>query len=427
VLMTEMQRHLDVLELGQKIQTQVKANIDKGQREYFLHEQMKAIQKELGQGDERQTEVTELREKINTVGMPDVVKKEALRELDRMAKVPQASPEYSVIRTYMDVMTELPWNKSTEDKLDVNRAAKILDRDHYDLEKVKRRILEFLAVRKLAPHSRGPILCFVGPPGVGKTSLGQSIARAMGRKFIRMSLGGLHDEAELRGHRRTYIGAMPGRIVQELRKAGTNNPVFMLDELDKVGADFRGGTEGVVKHKRGKIVSRSRFIDILQDFFREYRAALCGGGVVLVPRSICVFIRNGYVDYFAGGCAVDGADVDFHVSGVQRLYMDYGLSVSVGSAELRRCNLGSRRIDRKVARAVHVNPYCIGKALVQLESLLSGAVELALGAVGAVRAVCAGRAVGYAAVPDAVIVACGGFTVDRGRSVVNCGRGEAAP
>jgi len=240
LLVIELQRQLEVLELGQKIQTQVKANIDKGQREYFLQEQMKAIQKELGQGDERQTEVTELREKIDAASMPDVVKKEALRELDRMAKVPQASPEYSVIRTYMDVMTELPWSKSTEDKLDVNRAAKILDRDHYDLEKVKRRILEFLAVRKLAPHSRGPILCFVGPPGVGKTSLGQSIARAMGRKFIRMSLGGLHDEAELRGHRRTYIGAMPGRIVQELRKAGTNNPVFMLDELDKVGNDFRG-------------------------------------------------------------------------------------------------------------------------------------------------------------------------------------------
>jgi len=240
VLAVELQRQLEVLELGQKIQTQVKANIDKGQREYFLQEQMKAIQKELGQGDERQTEVTELREKIDAASMPDVVKKEALRELDRMARVPQASPEYSVIRTYMDVMTELPWNKSTEDVLDVNRAARILDRDHYDLEKVKRRILEFLAVRKLAPKSRGPILCFVGPPGVGKTSLGQSIARALGRKFIRMSLGGLHDEAELRGHRRTYIGAMPGRIVQELRKAGTNNPVFMLDELDKVGADFRG-------------------------------------------------------------------------------------------------------------------------------------------------------------------------------------------
>ena len=240
VLAIELQRQLEVLELGQKIQGQVKASIDKSQREYFLQEQMKAIQKELGQGDERQAEVIELREKIESAGMPDVVKKEVLRELDRMEKMPQASPEYYVIRTYMDVMTELPWNKGTQDNLDVNRAARILDEDHYDLEKVKRRILEYLAVRKLAPQSRGPILCFVGPPGVGKTSLGQSIDRALGRKFIRMSLGGLHDEAELRGHRRTYIGAMPGRVVQEIRKAGTHNPVFMLDELDKVGADFRG-------------------------------------------------------------------------------------------------------------------------------------------------------------------------------------------
>ncbi len=178
--------------------------------------------------------------KIDSAGMPPTVKSEALREVSRMETIPAMSPEYNVIRTYLDWMTELPWSKATKDDMDVKRAKRILNEDHYNLDKVKRRILEYLAVRKLAPESRGPILCFVGPPGVGKTSLGQSIARALGRKFIRMSLGGMRDEAELRGHRRTYIGAMPGRIVQEIRKAGTNNPVFMLDELDKVGADFRG-------------------------------------------------------------------------------------------------------------------------------------------------------------------------------------------
>ncbi|RPI63243.1 MAG: endopeptidase La, partial [Planctomycetaceae bacterium] len=236
----ELQHQVDILELSNKIQDQVKANIDKTQREYFLQEQLKAIQKELGQLDEKSGEIEELRKKIDAAGMLDVVKTEALRELGRLEKVPMASPEYSIIRTYLDVMTELPWSKSSQDSINVTLARRVLDEDHYDLEKVKRRILEYLAVRKLAPGSHGPILCFVGPPGVGKTSLGQSIARALGRKFIRMSLGGMRDEAELRGHRRTYIGAMPGRLIQEIRKAGANNPVFMLDELDKVGADFRG-------------------------------------------------------------------------------------------------------------------------------------------------------------------------------------------
>jgi ATP-dependent Lon protease len=240
VVGVELQRQLEILELSNRIQDQVKANIDKSQREYFLQEQLKAIQKELGQMDERAVEVEELKKQIDAAKMPEPIKAEVLRELGRMEKIPAVSPEYNVIRTYLDVMVELPWSKSTQDKLDVNQARQILERDHYDLEKVKRRILEYLAVRKLAPESRGPILCFVGPPGVGKTSLGESIARALGRKFIRMSLGGMRDEAELRGHRRTYIGAMPGRIVQEIRKSGTNNAVFMLDELDKVGQDFRG-------------------------------------------------------------------------------------------------------------------------------------------------------------------------------------------
>ncbi len=236
----ELQRQLDVLELSNKIQDQVRSNIDKTQREYFLQEQLKAIQKELGQADERSEEIDEIRGRLKAAGMAPPVAAEADRQLGRLAKLPVASPEYHVIRTYLDWMVELPWSKATEDRLDVNLARKVLDKDHYGLDKVKQRILEYLAVRKLAPEARGPILCFVGPPGVGKTSLGQSIARATGRQFIRMSLGGVRDEAELRGHRRTYIGAMPGRIVQEIRKAGTNNPVFMLDELDKVGSDFRG-------------------------------------------------------------------------------------------------------------------------------------------------------------------------------------------
>jgi ATP-dependent Lon protease len=231
---------LEVLELSHKIQGRVRESVEKNQREYFLQEQLKAIQSELGKGDLRTEELKEISENIKKAKMPEKVQAEALRELDRLGKIPPASPEYSVIRTYLDWVCELPWSIQTEDRLDINQAQRILNRDHYDLRNVKKRILEFLAVRKLNPTGKSPILCFVGPPGVGKTSLGQSIARAMGRKFIRISLGGIRDEADIRGHRRTYIGALPGRILQELRKAASKNPVFMLDELDKIGADFRG-------------------------------------------------------------------------------------------------------------------------------------------------------------------------------------------
>ncbi|HUT31039.1 MAG TPA: endopeptidase La [Sedimentisphaerales bacterium] len=231
---------VEVLELSHKIQGRVKESIDKNQREYFLQEQLKAIQSELGQEDRRTEELKQLQENIKKAKMPAGVEEEAIRELDRLSKMPPVSPEYSVIRTYLDWVCELPWSVQTEDRLDINRAQRILNRDHYDLSKVKKRILEFLAVRKLNPTGKSPILCFIGPPGVGKTSLGKSIARALGRKFIRISLGGIRDEADIRGHRRTYIGALPGRILQELRKCGTKNPVFMLDELDKIGADFRG-------------------------------------------------------------------------------------------------------------------------------------------------------------------------------------------
>jgi ATP-dependent Lon protease len=233
-------RELEVVQLGSKIQSQVQSEMEKGQREYFLREQLKAIQQELGEGDEHQAEVTELRERIEAAGLPEHAQKAADRELSRLERLPPAAAEYGVIRTYLEWLVELPWNEETEDDLDVANAREVLDADHYDLEKVKDRILEYLAVRTLKPDSPGPILCFVGPPGVGKTSLGKSIARALGRKFQRISVGGVRDEAEIRGHRRTYIGAMPGTIVRALRDAGSRNPVFMIDEIDKMGTDFRG-------------------------------------------------------------------------------------------------------------------------------------------------------------------------------------------
>jgi ATP-dependent Lon protease len=231
---------LDILELSRKIHEQVKRQVDKSQREYYLHEQLEAIQKELGQSDGREAEIGELRAAVAKARMPEAVEKEAKRELDRLKRIHQASPEYSVGIDYLHWLCEVPWSVSTKDNLSIARAEQVLEEDHHDLEKVKKRILEFLAVRKLNPEGRGPILCLVGPPGVGKTSLGQSVARALGRKFIRMSVGGVRDEADIRGHRRTYIGAMPGRVIQEIRKAGANNPVFMIDEVDKIGSDFRG-------------------------------------------------------------------------------------------------------------------------------------------------------------------------------------------
>jgi ATP-dependent Lon protease len=231
---------LETLELSQEIQKKVKEGMDKSQRDYMLREQLKTIQKELGEGDERTVELDELKKKLAETDMPEEVKNVASKELDRLSRMPPAAAEYTVSRTYLDWLLELPWEVSTEDTLDITAAQKTLDDDHYDLEKVKKRIVEYLAVRKLKADMKGPILCFVGPPGVGKTSLGQSIARTLGRKFIRLSLGGVRDEAEIRGHRRTYVGALPGRIVQGIRKAGANNPVFMLDEIDKVGTDFRG-------------------------------------------------------------------------------------------------------------------------------------------------------------------------------------------
>ena len=240
-----LNREIQRIELGEKIQSDVQDEISKTQREYFLREQMKAIRKELGE-DDGSAELNELEEKIKAAGMSEEADEVSMKELDRLTRIPHQSPEYSVSRTYLDWLIDLPWSKSTKDRVDTVRAKKIMDEDHYGLDDVKERIIEYLAVRKLKAEIsedgkvKGPILCFAGPPGVGKTSLGRSIARAMGRDFVRISLGGVRDEAEIRGHRRTYIGALPGRIIQSLKKAGSNNPVFMLDEVDKVGADFRG-------------------------------------------------------------------------------------------------------------------------------------------------------------------------------------------
>lgn len=235
-----LNREVETLELSSRIQSHVKEGIDKTQREYYLREQLKAIQKELGETDDKMSEMEEIRKKILEAGMPPDVRKIAEKELDRLSKMSTMSAEYTVSRTYLDWLTEIPWSQATEDNLNIKDASRILDEDHYDLTKVKKRILEYLAVRKLKADMKGPILCFVGPPGVGKTSLGKSIARALGRKFMRISLGGIRDEAEIRGHRRTYVGALPGRIIQGVKKAGSNNPVFMLDEVDKIGMDFRG-------------------------------------------------------------------------------------------------------------------------------------------------------------------------------------------
>jgi len=237
---TYLAHEVQVLELRSKIASETQTEMNKQQREYFLRQQLRAIQQELGEKDPQQAEIEQLRERLAKLDLPEEVRKEAERELSRLEKLPPAAPDHQVIRTYLEFVVELPWRKGTEDRLEIARARQILDEDHFDLKDVKERILEQLGVLKLNPQAKAPILCFVGPPGVGKTSLGQSIARSLGRKFERMSLGGLHDEAELRGHRRTYIGAMPGRIIQAIRRAGSNNPVLMLDEVDKLGRDFRG-------------------------------------------------------------------------------------------------------------------------------------------------------------------------------------------
>ncbi len=270
-LVAALAKEAEVLELGSKIQSEVQSEMSKTQREYLLREQLKAIQKELGETDERTQEIDALRARIEQAGMTDEARKEALRELDRLSKMPPAAAEYTVARTYLDWLLAMPWQQETRDEIDIARAREILDEDHEGLPKIKDRILEYLAVKKIRPEGKDPILCFVGPPGVGKTSLGRSIARALGRKFHRISLGGMRDEAEIRGHRRTYIGALPGQIIQGLRRAGTRNPVFMLDEIDKLGMDFRGDPASAlleVLDPEQNAAFRDHYLDVAFDLSR---------------------------------------------------------------------------------------------------------------------------------------------------------------
>ena len=270
-LVAALTKEAEVLELGSKIQSEAQSEMSKSQREYYLREQIKAIQKELGDGDDRTQEIDTLRKKIDAAGMTEEAKNEALRELDRLAKMPPAAAEYTVARTYIDWLVSMPWQQETADNVDIAAARTILDEDHEGLEKIKDRILEYLAVKKIRPAGKDPILCFVGPPGVGKTSLGRSIARALGRKFHRISLGGMRDEAEIRGHRRTYIGALPGQIIQGLRRAGTKNPVFMLDEIDKLGMDFRGDPASAlleVLDPEQNVSFRDHYLDVAFDLSR---------------------------------------------------------------------------------------------------------------------------------------------------------------
>ena len=270
-LVAALTKEAEVLELGSKIQSEAQSEMSKSQRDYYLREQMKAIQKELGDGDDRTQEIDALRKKIDAADMTEEAKTEALRELDRLAKMPPAAAEYTVARTYIDWLVSMPWQRETADNVDIAAARTILDEDHEGLEKIKDRILEYLAVKKIRPGGKDPILCFVGPPGVGKTSLGRSIARALGRKFHRISLGGMRDEAEIRGHRRTYIGALPGQIIQGLRRAGTKNPVFMLDEIDKLGIDFRGDPASAlleVLDPEQNVSFRDHYLDVAFDLSR---------------------------------------------------------------------------------------------------------------------------------------------------------------
>ncbi len=272
-LNTELAKELEVMELRTKIQSQVEEEVGKTQREYFLREQLRAIQKELGEADDSQQEIEELREQIEKAGLPEEARKEADRELKRLGRMSPSAADYTVTRTYLDWLVTLPWNVLTQQAVDIVRAKEILDRDHHDLEKIKERILEYLAVMELRPEGKAPILCFAGPPDVGKTSLGRSVAEAMGRKFMRMSLGGMRDEAEIRGHRRTYIGALPGQIIQNIRRAGARDPVMMLDEIDKLGADFRGDPAAAlleVLDPEQNVSFRDNYLDVTFDLSRVF-------------------------------------------------------------------------------------------------------------------------------------------------------------
>ena len=379
-------KEVDVLELGKKISGQAQQEIEKNQREYILREQLKQIQKELGEGSEQEAEITAYDKKIAEAGMPEEAEKEARRELDRMKTMPPAAAEYHVIKTYLDWLVDLPWNKLTEDNLDIPNARKILDEDHYDLKDIKDRILEYLAVRKLRAERgsgendeesrtyRGSILTLVGPPGVGKTSLGQSVARALGRKFIRMSLGGMHDEAEIRGHRRTYIGAMPGRLIQSIKRAGTKNPVIMLDEVDKVGADYRGDPSSalleVLDPAQNKTF-RDHYLDV--DFDLSQVIFICTANTLetISPPlrdRMEILPLSGYTDYektqIAKGYLIPRQlkenglredEVQFDDDAVRTLIRDYTREAGVRNLE-REVGRVARKLATKIAEG-QVTPF----------------------------------------------------------------------
>ncbi len=378
-------KEVGLLEIQHKIRTAARESMEKDQREYFLRQQIKAIQEELGEKDEKQEEIERYMEKIEKAGMPEEVKEEALKQLKRLEKMHPDSAEAAVIRTYLDWLVELPWNKRTKDKLDLKRAKKILDQDHYDLEKVKDRILEYLAVQKLKKGKgiKGPILCFVGPPGVGKTSLGKSIAKALGRKFVRQSLGGVRDEAEIRGHRRTYVGAMPGRIIQGIKQAGTKNPVFMLDEVDKLASDFRGDPASAllevldpeqnrefVDHYLGVPfdLSEVMFICTANRIDTIPRPLLDRMEVIRIPgysEEEKLFIAKQYlIPRQLKENGLSEKYVEFTDSGLQFLIRHYTREAGVRSLE-RQINAVLRKIAKEIALTGKKKKYRITKSLVK--------------------------------------------------------------
>jgi ATP-dependent Lon protease len=411
-LVKVMKHELDVLQLGQKIRSEAQGELDKAQREYILRQQLKAIQKELGEEDETQAEIKDYRQKIEEAGLPEEAKKEALHELGRMEKMPPQAAEYSVIKTYLDWLTDLPWSKLTEDNLDIIHARQVLDEDHYDLQDVKDRILEYLAVRKLKlergveaeateqqdkERPGGAILCFVGPPGVGKTSLGRSIARALGREFTRMSLGGVHDEAEIRGHRRTYIGAMPGRIIQALKRVGSRNPVFMLDEVDKVGADWRGDPSSAlleVLDPQQNHTFRDHYLDVDFDLSKVMFIATANTLETVLPPlrdRMEVLHLDGYTEYeklrIANGYLIPRQvkanglrpeEIVFSEDSLRQIIRDYTREAGVRNLE-REIGRLCRKVATKVAAgevtgAIEVGPAevreYLGKPKFQFEAAL---------------------------------------------------------
>jgi ATP-dependent Lon protease len=379
-------RELELVELRGRIQSQVQGQLSQNQREFYLREQLKAIQKELGEGDDANRDIEELRAKLEAAGMAEAVKTEALRELNRLARMSPASPEYGMARTYLEWMASLPWAISSGSQVDVKRAAEILDEDHYDLEKVKERILDYLAVLQLRPVLKGPILCFVGPPGVGKTSLGRSIARALGRKFARISMGGMHDEAEIRGHRRTYIGALPGQIIQALRRAGSNDPVFMLDEVDKLGRDFRGDPASAllevldpeqnstyrdnyldVPFDLSKVlfITTANVLDPVPDALRDRMEIISLEGYTEQEKVIIAF-RYLVPRQIAENGLTAGQDIEFGDDAVRFIVRRYTREAGVRNLEREIgaiCRKQARRIAEGIREKVLVTPVVVEKDL----------------------------------------------------------------